>query len=85
MLPFALNCKTMPNRNGNLPWQLAQNPQIVQRLLTPAQTPQATTSKDAKVAANFLMIAEKKQSDSAGLLQPSTKSELDKSNTPSTF
>ena len=23
MLPFATNCKLMPNRNGNLPWQLA--------------------------------------------------------------
>jgi hypothetical protein len=33
MLPFASNCKSIPNRNGNLPWQLAQNPQIVKRLL----------------------------------------------------
>ena len=33
MLPFANSCKSMPNRNGNLPWQLAQNPQIVMRLL----------------------------------------------------
>jgi len=63
MLPFASNCKSIPNRNGNLPWQLAQNPQIVKRLLN--TTTKQVNSNLPNVVANhqFVRVAEKRQSE----------------------